>query len=781
LDTAARVPDDVYQAGDLCIDVGRRLVTRNGLEVPLPNLSFDLLLALARAHPRMLTTEELLDAVWAPAVVNPETVGQRVKLVRQALGDDPRAPRYVVGVRGKGYRMDVPVTRGEWGPKAPARSAQPPQGGRAAQVPEPGSGPGSTGAPARTGPTVDAPTARLLSRHSLTSKLTWALGVAVLVAVGTVLYLALRVSRVDHRSTPQIARRQSAENSGPTSPRRKPRLAILPFENLSSDPANAFFTDGMHEEILAMLSRHAPDLEVISRTTMMTYRQTPKPLEVIARELGATHVLEGSVRREGKYVRLTVQLIDARTDDHVWAQDYDRPLVNALELQSDVANQIASQLSVQLTPGANIPKPLTSDPQAYDLYLKAQLVAAASVTGVGGTSYDVLRKIEGFLDEALKHDPQFAAAYARRSQYRSLEWFYNYDIEGRALHLAQEDLETAERLAPADPTVLFSKGSWLYAHGDLNGALAEFDAANTAGLVDPLSLGLTSEVLGFSGRTAEAIQRAQQAMTLDPKNRFVLTEVVFLLEADRRPEEALRNLNFGIAQWPDDKFLRAWASRITWNHTGRESALHDAGATLPSTELDPTVNAQALERILDLMRFEGRYRDMAALFERARTKTIRAYLGWGETPVAEYRGWVDLLSGNRTRAVKDGREVLDFVARRKETELNRAFLQSLTAEGWTFLGDKTRAVAAARKALHLAQNSVDKFRLTSVSARVYAWAGAEDEATALLEQLSVQIPMRLSPAEIARDPLYTVPLGSNARYQALRTKLEAQMAATKLK
>src|SRR5215469_5452116 len=114
---------------------------------------------------------------------------------------------------------------------------------------------------------------------------------------------------------------------------RRPRLAILPFENLSPDPANAFFADGLHEEVLATLAQRAPELEVISRTTMLLYRAAPKPVETIARELGATHVIEGSVRRAGQRVRLTLQLIDARTDAHVWAQDYDRRLVDALTLQ----------------------------------------------------------------------------------------------------------------------------------------------------------------------------------------------------------------------------------------------------------------------------------------------------------------------------------------------------------------------------------------------------------------------------------------------------------------
>jgi TolB-like protein/DNA-binding winged helix-turn-helix (wHTH) protein len=778
LDSAVHDLGEMYQAGDLCIDVGRHRVAREGVEIPLPNLSFELLLALAKAHPRMLTTDELLESIWAPAVVNPETVGQRVKLLRQALGDDPRAPRYVVGVRGLGYRMDVPVARAEREPRAPAHTAQPSLGGRAGEVPETGSGPGARRPPAGM---AETPAARRFFRRSLTSPSFWALAVAALVAVGTISYLTLRVSRLDHRSSPQVARQLATGNSGTLiAPRAKPRLAILPFENLSPDPADAFFTDGMHEEILATLSSLAPGLEVISRTTMMTYRQTPKPLEAIARELGATHVLEGSVRREGKHVRLTVQLIDARTDNHLWAQRFDRTLVSALRLQADVANQIATQLSVQLAPETARSKLLTSDPQAYDLYLKEQLLAGSSVLVGAGASYDDLRRIESLLDEALKHDPQFAAAYARRSQYRSLEWYFNYDIEGRSLRLAQEDLKAAERLAPTDPVVLFTRGHWLYALGDLNGALKEFEQANLAGLVDPLSVGLTSEVLGFSGRMDEAIERARRAMTLDPKNRFVLSEVVFLLQAARRPEEALRTLNFGMAQFPNDDALRASASRIAWSFTGNERALNDAIDAVHGDALDASVDALTLERILAPMRLGRRFRDMTALLRGPKTNVIRAFWGRGNAPLAEYRGWLDLLLVDRTAAANDGRQVLDFVARRRVTELNRAFLQSLTAEGLMFLGDKTRAVAAARKILQLAQNPMDRFWLTPVSARVYAWAGAEDEATALLEQLSVQIPMRLSPAELARDPLYTVPLGGNARYQALKAKLEAQMASTRL-
>jgi TolB-like protein len=148
----------------------------------------------------------------------------------------------------------------------------------------------------------------------------------------------------------------------PTSVGSKPRIAILPFENLSLDPANAFFADGLHEQIVATLSNRTPGLEVISRTTMMTYRN-PKPVELIAKELGATHVLEGSVRREGDTVRLTLQLIDARTDDHIWSQDYDRTLRSALALESDVASEVAAQLSVRLAHRTDMLEQLARDPE----------------------------------------------------------------------------------------------------------------------------------------------------------------------------------------------------------------------------------------------------------------------------------------------------------------------------------------------------------------------------------------------------------------------------------
>ena len=186
--------------------------------------------------------------------------------------------------------------------------------------------------------------------------------VSILLVIGAGLLSVLVRTRSEHsapaepvasatsagaQSTVRSTRIASASRSrGPIPSATKPRLAILPFENLSSDPTNAFFTEGLQEEIRTLLANSAPDLEVISRTTMMSYRGRPVTVAQIARDLGVTRVLEGSVRREGNHVRLTLQLIDARTDEHLWAQDFDRRLVSAIPLQSDVATGVARQLAV---------------------------------------------------------------------------------------------------------------------------------------------------------------------------------------------------------------------------------------------------------------------------------------------------------------------------------------------------------------------------------------------------------------------------------------------------
>jgi hypothetical protein len=181
-------------------------------------------------------------------------------------------------------------------------------------------------------------------------------------------------------------------------------------------------------------------------------------------------------------------------------------------------------------------------------------------------------------------------------------------------------------------------------------------------------------------------------------------------------------------------------------------------------------------------RVTNRYQDLSDYLGRARTATIRGFFTSGSQPVAELRGWIHLLLQDRAAAARDGREVLEFVARTGETKWNRASLDLLTAEGNAFLGDKTRAVAAAERALQHSESVAEQQHVPPLAAAVYAWSGAADQSVSLLEQLSTRRPavVLFGPATITRDPLYTVPLAGDKHYQALSAKLEAQMAATRL-
>ncbi len=738
----------------------RLLFGPDGHPVPLTPRAFDTLLYLVEHPNELIDRQTLMKAVWPNVIVEDNNLDKQITLLRKALGESPGDHRFVVTIPGRGFRF-VPAVQREQ--SASEQTARPTQGS----------------------PRL-APRFHRISRFPA-GKRAGIIALLLLAGVGPV-WLLVRWQETGVKTTAaqSVTGRQidTVASAIPTSAGtplyRKPRIAILPFVNLSPDPANAFFTDGLHEEILATLAARAPGLEVISRTTMMTYR-TPQPVEAIARELGATHVLEGSVRREGNEVRLTLQLIDAKTDQHLWSQDYDRTLKNALTLQSEVAAQVASQLAVQINSGGGVFNAPTRDPEAFDLWLKANLYWHSNYQW-SQTPLDTFLKWQGYLDAAIARDPGFAEAYAERSTARYVRFIFNRDPPG-ILDAARADLAVAERLAPNDPRMLLNKAVWqAYIDRNLPGALNAYDAAMAAGLSDPTLLSVSMVVLRFADRLDESIQDGERALTLDPKNPIVFGYLIGALVEARQAAEALRIAKLADSEYPER--FGATEEALRWYYTGSPRALSTLGARVDQSLPKEITAGDALgsvTSILNVMRWQHRYPAMVMLLNKAASKTIRSDLECaGDEPVAGLRGWADLLAGNRAAAAQDGREVLDFIAHRPETKWNRVLLRRLTAEGNLFLGDKARALAAARETLRIADWPEDKdYERPSVAA-VYAWAGAMDEATTLLEQLSTDIPQSVSWVEIARDPLYGVPLAGNARYQALQTRLEALMAATKL-
>jgi serine/threonine protein kinase/Tfp pilus assembly protein PilF len=304
-------------------------------------------------------------------------------------------------------------------------------------------------------------------------------------------------------------------------------IAVLPFENLSEEKANAFFTDGVQDEILTALSRIA-DLKVISRRSVMQYKSgAPRNLREIGQQLGVAHVVEGSVQRAANKVRVNAQLIDARTDAHLWAQTYDRDLADVFAIQSEIAKAIADQLQAKLSPNEKkaIEQPPTTDLAAFDLYSRAKSLLLTA--GFSAAQDPDRRKAIELLDEAVKRDPSFFDAYCRLAgAHEDLYAVSGSDHTPTRLALAEAALQAAIRLRPDAAETHLARAQYLY-YGlrDYAGALAELEIARRALPNDPRLLELTGYILRRRGQQEEGLRNLERAVELDPRNFITLQQI----------------------------------------------------------------------------------------------------------------------------------------------------------------------------------------------------------------------------------------------------------------
>src|SRR2546423_2743758 len=297
-------------------------------------------------------------------------------------------------------------------------------------------------------------------------------------------------------------------------------IAVLPFENRSEDKANAYFTDGVQDEILTDLAKIA-DLKVISRTSVLQYKSdVARNLREIAQQLGVANVVEGSVQRSGNRVRVNAQLIDARNDAHLWAQTYDRDLADVFAIQSEIAKAIADQLQAKLSPNEKkaIEQPPTTDLAAFDLYSRAKsLLLTASFSATNGP--DLLKAIE-LLDEAVKRDPSFFDAYCQLA--RAHEIIYavlGFDHTPARLALAEAAVQAATRLRTDAAETHLPRSQYLYyVLRDYAGALAELEIARRALPNEPRHFELIGYILRRRGQQEEALRNLQRAVELDPRS-----------------------------------------------------------------------------------------------------------------------------------------------------------------------------------------------------------------------------------------------------------------------
>ena len=385
----------------------------------------------------------------------------------------------------------------------------------------------------------------------------WAAAAIGLLMVATLTALVVRLVGTDRRATRSAT--STDGHAGGTSAIPEKSIAVLPFDNLSEEKANAFFAEGVQDEILTHLARIA-DLKVISRTSVMQYKSgAPRNLREIGQQLSVANILEGSVQRAANKIRVNAQLIDARTDAHLWAQTYDRDLADVFAIQSEIAKAIADQLQAKLSPNEKkaIEQPPTTDLAAFDFYSQARTLLLTA--GFSATSEPEERKAIELLDEAVKHDPSFFDAYCQLAYAHEIAYAVRgYDHTPARLALAEAAVQAATRLRPDAAETHLARAQYLY-YGlrDYAGALSQLEIARQALPNDPRLFELTGYILRRRGQQEEGLRNLQRAVELDPRNFYSLQQIALSYQFLGRYADAIAALDRASAIMPDNVETRA--------------------------------------------------------------------------------------------------------------------------------------------------------------------------------------------------------------------------------
>ena len=521
-------------------------------------------------------------------------------------------------------------------------------------------------------------------------------------------------------------------------------IAVLPFENLSRDPDNAFFADGVQDEILTDLAKIA-DLKVISRTSVMQYKTgVARNLREIGQALGVAHLLEGSVQRVGGKVRVNAQLIDARTDAHLWAQTYDRDLADVFAIQSEIAKTIADQLQAKLSPSekAAIEKPPTADLVAYDLYVRANAFREAISFNATRTQENLLQAAH-LLEQAIARDPTFFLAYCRLAEAHDLIYFLGIDHTPARLALANTAIQTALRLRPNSGEAHLAVAEHLYrGYRDYDGALAELTLARRELPNEPLVFELTGFITRRQGRWEESTTDLKRALELDPRNLFFLQQLSFTYELQRRYRDLAAVLDQALKLVPSDPDTRVARASIDLAERADTRPVH---ATIEAVIAeDPTAARTIAERWFYVAMCE---RDNLGV-SRALAVVPPEGISGGSTwlPRAYFEGVAARARGDATVASAA------FTAARAEVEKTTReqpdYAQGLAALGLidAGLGRKDDAIQEGRRAVELvpvSKDVLDGADLILNLALIYIWTGEKDLA---LEQLAeaAQLPSNLN-------------------------------------
>jgi len=601
----------------------------------------------------------------------------------------------------------------------------------------------------------------------------WPKYVLIAVLLVSAVALAISFSVFYRRDSPAVARSSSGKAAAVGLPIAEKSIAVLPFENLSSDKENAYFADGIQEEILTRLSKIA-DLQVISRTSTQRYKSAPENLPEIARQLGVAHILEGRVQKSGDVVRVNVQLIKAANDSHLWADTFDRKLTDIFSVESEVAKAIAEQLRVHLTGQEEqvIAAKPTDNVEAYDAYLRG---LASEARSYSSSLPSPSSEAPGFYERAVQLDPNFALAWARLSRADANLYFGGLETTPAARgEAAKRALENAQKLEPDSPETLLALGYYQY------WVLRDYGLAKTAFERVRKSLPGSSEIpraLGYitrrEGHWDQSIVYFEQALALDPRNVELLMDAAWTYTMLRQFPAALRLYDRALDIKPNDPDVMAAKASVyqaQGNLQGAARLLSQISAQTPSGD---TVSIK-----FDQLRLERNYGEAVRLLQ-----TRLAQFRYDSQP-DKASDQLALALGQRLAGDTAGAKVTAEQARNTLEQLYRDLPDNVSRAGcaarlslaYAEMGKRDSALEAAERAIMLLPRAKDPVagpHFEENLALIQTIFGENSRAISTLTQL-LQTPYKtfvysltpITPALLRLDPIWD-PLRSDPAFQKL--------------
>jgi TolB-like protein/class 3 adenylate cyclase/Tfp pilus assembly protein PilF len=592
----------------------------------------------------------------------------------------------------------------------------------------------------------------------------WPKPVLISAILGSAVALAVSFLTLFHRASPTTTQNLSQ----PAAAVVEKSIAVLPFENLSDEKQNAYFADGVQDEILTHLAKIA-DLKIISRVSVMQYKSgVARNLREIGQQLGVANVVQGSVQRSRNRVRVNAQLVDTRTDRQIWGQTYDRDLADVFAIQSEIAKAIAEQLQAKLSPREEnaIERPPTGDVTAFDLYTRAKNLL---LIGLSSTMKANLLQAADLLNQAVARDPSFFRAYCQLAYAHDALYFLGFDHTAARLALAEAAVQAATRLRPDAGETHLSRAQNLYwGYLDYAGALAELEVARQTLPNDSRIFQLKGLIQRRQGRWEESTRNLERAIDLDPRNFFTLQQIAISYGVLRRYDLQTSVLDRALTIEPNDVVTKVALASIEFHSKADTRPLHQTIDSVRAT------NPVAVPSIADAWL-------SCALAERDVAAAKNALNAFGEIPLTDYAVHLNrpLMEGVIARMTKDdGKARAAFTAARaqqeKAVQAQPNYGPALCALGLidAGLGRKEEALREGRRAVELLPVEKDAINgplMITYLAMIAAWVGNKDLAC---EQLAIAVrpPSTVSYGQLKLLPFWD-PLRGDPRFEKIVASL----------